>query len=233
MRKTRFLFTAFLVLAILAACSKSEETSTDVSFTSSTAPAAPPTGQQPAPSAGAAATSDVVIARSPSGTEAVSIGLAAGPRVEIVSGGATTTLTGETKDTGKRKYYDPSGAQLVEVKSSDTGFKVRRPDGTLLWKVRISDDKIKVSDNEENANAWAVKTGYPDKAKVLDPSEAEVGEVRFARDPSPARVRTASGADAWTIEGSGGSGAWGVLLMDAVPANHRAIIIAELLSRGR
>jgi len=173
-----------------------------------------------------------MIARSMT-NDVVSISLSGTPRVEVVSADSTSTLTAESKDTGKRKYYDASGNQLVEVKASDSGFKVRTPDGKLLWKVKVSNDKIKVSDNEENLNAWAIKTGYPDKAKVLDPSESEAGEVRFANDPAPARVRDRSGADAWTIAAADGSGAWGVLLMSSIPLEHRAIILTELLSRGR
>jgi len=223
-----FLFAIGLILG----CAKKEEAATDVAFSTSTAPApqSPAAAQSAPPSA--SASGEALLARAPSG-DVVSVAVAAGPRIEIVSGGVSTTLTGETKDTGKHKYYDPSGAQLVEVKPGDSGFKVRTPDGKLLWKVKISDDKIKVSDNEENANAWSVKTGYPDKAKVVDPTEKEVGEVRFANAPSPARVRDAAGTDAWTIEGGTGSGAWGVLLMENVPMNHRAIILAELISRGR
>lgn len=232
--KQPLLTLAALVMTLsLFACAKGEEASTDVSFSSSAAPVAAPATSPAVTGTPATAQGAALIARSSAGGEVVSISLPAGARVEIVSSGMTTTLTGESKDSGKRKYYDASGTQVAEVKSSDTGFKVRTPAGALLWKVRISDDKIKVSDNEENLRAWALKTGYPDKAKILDPSEAEIGEVRFAIEPSPARVRTASGSDAWTLEGGSGSGAWGVLMMESVPATHRAIIITELLARGR
>lgn len=233
MKTSRVAVIALIAFGCLTSCSKSEDSAADVSFTSSTAQAAPaPAAAAPATNVASAPAGRALLARGASG-EVVSIALSAGPRVEIAAGGTTTTLTGDSKDSGKRKYYDSSGAQLVEVKPSDNGFKVRTPDGKLLWKVRISHDKIKVSDNEENQNAWSLKTGYPDKAKVLDPSEREIGEVRFAEGATPARVRTATGTDAFTIEGGGGSGAWGVLLMESVPPSHRAVIIAELLALRR
>jgi len=232
MKRLHFVLMLLIAIGLTIGCAKKEEASTDVAFSSSTAPAPQAPAATQAAAGAVAASGEAIIARAPSG-DAISIAVAAGPRIEVVSGGVSTTLTGETKDTGKHKYYDSTGTQVAEVKSSDSGFKVRTPDGKLLWKVKLSDDKIKVSDNEENANAWSVKTSYPDKAKVVDPTEKEVGEVRFANDPSPGRVRDAAGSDAWTIDGGSGSGAWGVLLMDKVPANHRAIIVAELVSRGR
>ena len=115
----------------------------------------------------------------------------------------------------------------------DDGFKVRTPDATLLWKIKLYEDKIKISDNEENRNPWVLKTGYPDKAKVLDPYESEIGVVRFATDQAPLRVRDASGNDAWIVESGPASASWGVLLMGAIPEEQKAIIIAELISRKR
>jgi hypothetical protein len=222
--------TVALVIVPLASCSKGEDASSQVSFSSAAPPAAPPAAAPAATPAAQPSATGAAIARSATGTEVVSIGAS---RIEIVSGGSTTTLAIEAKETGKRKYYDGRGSQLAEVKASDTGFKVRTPGGALLWKVRLYDDKIKVSDNEENLSAWVLKTGYPDKAKILDPSEAEIGDVRFASAPDPIRVRTTSGSDAWTVEGGRASAAWGVLMMERVPAAHRAIIVTELLARGR
>lgn len=227
----RLALTITAILTLLLGCSKTEETSNDVAFTSSTQPPATQTSAPTtAPTSTAAAAQDANVARSTSG-DGVSIAHLSEPAIEIVEGGRVTTMRAETKDSGKRKYYVDAGTQLLEVKSSDSGFKVRTPDGALLWKIKISDDKIKVSDNEENQNAWVLKTKYSDKAKILDPAETEIGEVRFADPPSPTRVRTMSGSDAWTVEVGRASPAWGVLMMQ-IPRDHQAVIIAELLSRG-
>jgi hypothetical protein len=228
MRKLIAVLTVILALSLGAACSKSEESSSDIAFTTS----APPPTSVPVDSETRAQPGEMLMIRSATGSEVVSIVLADDPRIEIVTGTGRTALVSESKDTGKRKYYDASGTQLAEIKSSDGGFKVRAPDGALRWKVKIADDKIKVSDNEENLKPWVLKTGYPDKAKILDPAEAEIGVVRFATAPSPTRVRTASGSDSWTVENGRASAAWGVLMMDTVPLDHQAIIISELLSRG-
>jgi hypothetical protein len=228
MRNLTAALTVILALSLATGCSKSEESSSDIAFTTS----APPPTSAPVVSETRAQPGEMLMVRSATGSNVVSIVLAGDPRIEIVTGTGRTALVSESKDTGKRKYYDASGTQLAEIKSSDGGFKLRAPDGALRWKVKIADDKVKVSDNEENLDPWVLKTGYPDKAKILDPSETEIGVVRFATAPSPTRVRTASGADSWTVENGRASAAWGVLMMDTVPRDHQAIIIAELLSRG-
>jgi hypothetical protein len=158
-----------------------------------------------------------------------------GRTVEIVflDGGTSRTLRGEEKDTGKRKYAAPGAAIDVEVRPEAAGFKVRTPSGALLWKVKLDDDKIKVSDNEENRNAWSIKTKYADKVKVVNASDAEVGQVRFYRDRQKVKVEDAAGAELFESSTTRDSAAFGVLLMRHVPAGHRAIIMAEILARGR
>ena len=64
-----------------------------------------------------------------------------------------------------------------EIKSNDNGFKLRTSDGTLLWKVRISEDKIKVSNNEENANAFELKAREGNRTKVFAPGDQELGDL--------------------------------------------------------
>jgi hypothetical protein len=133
----------------------------------------------------------------------------------------------------KRKYRRASGgAQLFEVKAGDGGFKLRTADGKLLWKVKIAEDKIKVSDNEENQNPWSLKTKYEDKVKVVDASEKEVAEVRFY--PDKTKVKSAAGVELWECSSPRRrSAAFGVLALDRIPEEHRAILMAEILARRR
>ena len=173
------------------------------------------------------------IAKSADGLQSVIVSVDPSPQIVFTSGARATTLTTTLKDSGKRKYNSQDGVQIAEVKPSDSGFKVRTPDATLLWKIKLYEDKIKISDNEENRNPWVLKTGYPDKVKVLDPAETEIGVVRFAKEDVPLRVRGADGNDAWIVESGPASASWGVLLMGAIPEEQKAIIISELISRQR
>ncbi|MBI2212882.1 MAG: hypothetical protein HYU52_04485 [Acidobacteria bacterium] len=218
-----------VTLLALVACSRGDEASApNVEFApkpASATAAAPATSAQAAPSSG-----NAVTLVSADGTKTMTV-VADGERVEVsVSGGAR--FVGE-RDGDKRRYRNAAtGAAFVEVKLSDTGFKVRTPDSKLLWKVKVDSDKIKVSDNEENRNPWVLKTKYDDKAKVLDPAENEIGEVKYYRDSGKAKVKDSSGSEVQASDTGRMSPAFGVSLMNGVPEEYRLIVMAELLARG-
>ena len=133
----------------------------------------------------------------------------------------------------KRKYRRASGGPtLYEVKPGENGFKLRTSDGKLLWKVKIDTDKIKVSDNEENANPFSIKTKYPDKAKVVDASEKELAEVRF--QPEKTKVKGPDGTELWESSSPRRrTAAFGLLVLERIPEEHRAVLMAEIVARRR
>lgn len=122
----------------------------------------------------------------------------------------------------------PSG---YEVKSNENGFKLRTADGKLLWKVKITPDKIKISNNEENENPFELKAREGNRTKVFGPGDKELGNVRF--DGSKIEVENAAGQRQVTIPASKPSAAYGVLLLEEIPRQERDILIAEILARGR
>jgi hypothetical protein len=153
-----------------------------------------------------------------------------GPRVEIRAG--DHFFIGEGKG-DKRIYHEGSvdGPVLLEVKSSNRDFKLRNASSELLWKVRLEDDKIKVSDNAENERAWSIKREAGGEGKVRDPSEQVVGRVVRAASGLPV-VNEATGNKAFEVRSGPKSIAYGALLMAGVPETHRQIIVTELLARG-
>jgi hypothetical protein len=186
---------------------------------------------QPQPSAAAREPGSKVVVSAAGGGEALAIEFER-DRVDIRAG--SRHVVGQTK--GDKRYYhrgSATGEAFVEVKISDTGFKVRTPDSKLLWKVKVADDKIKVSDNEENLNAWTMKTKYDDKVKVEDPAEHEVGEVRFSAESGKIKVKDAADKELFVLQSGKRSAAYGVLLMTAIPEQYRDVIIAELIARGQ
>ena len=173
---------------------------------------------------------NTVVVRSAGGTKSFTV-VEKGNALEVVLPNGDR-LVGDPSGE-KRKYRRASGgAQLFEVKAGDGGFKLRTADGKLLWKVKIAEDKIKVSDNEENQNPWSLKTKYDDKAKVVDASDKEIAEVRFY--PDKTKVKSAAGAELWECTSPRRrSAAFGVLALDRIPEEHRAILMAEILARRR
>ena len=140
------------------------------------------------------------------------------------------TIRSESKDTEKRKYYNGSN-QVAEVKTKEAdGFKVRTTDGKLLWKIKIADGKIKISDNEENQNAYEL-VKKDDGAKI-EQNENKLGEVKFYTDRQKIKVKDASDKELFDGNTDKYSVAYGVLLLDKIPEDQRYIILAELLTRN-
>ena len=193
-----------------------------------------PQKSQPAPAASAPPNASTV--RGADGSELLTINTSDDAvEVTYLENGTKRTLRGDTKDSGKRKYTVDGGAVAFEVKPDDDseGFKVRTPDGKLLWKVKLTPEKIKISDNEENNNPFELKMREGDRLKVVAPGDREVGNVRFDRAATKTEIDTASGATKFVVEKSRPSRAYGVLLLDSIPEVQRYIVAAEILARGR
>ncbi len=159
-------------------------------------------------------------------------GAAESVKIEYGANEGARVLRGESSKNDKRKYQLEGGGQIVEVKLGDDGFKVRTPAGALLWKVKISDDKIKISNNEENANPFVLSVKGDDRVKVLQ-NETEIGEVRFYRDRQKVKVKDAGEQELFESNTDRYSAMYGVLLMQQIPDPERYVIMAELLLRKR
>lgn len=152
--------------------------------------------------------------------------------IAFTENGQERELFGEPRDSGKRKYTLGDGPVLYEIKpGDDQGFKLRAPDGSLRWKVKVTPEKIKISDNEENERPFELKVREPNRVKVFAPGDRELGNVRYA--PGQIEVETAGGRVIFTTDSPKPSGAYGVLLLEGIPERERYILVAELLSRGR
>lgn len=227
-RKSSTLFALQMAMCalLLAACG--------VEPSSNSTPSAPTPPAERAPAApaapsGAQAQAGTTIVTRADGSAAWTLRLD-GNHVEL-AGPDGARLIGELRGDKRRYRRESDGAAIAEVKFSDGGFKLRTPESQLLWKVKFGDDKIKVSNNEENQNPWVLKTGYSDKAKVLNPVEMEVGEVRFKEERI--KVRNAAGSDEYLIDTTRRSAAFGVLQMSELSPQHQGIIMVELLASGR
>jgi len=152
-------------------------------------------------------------------------------KVEVGAEGGPVVLKGELRDNGKRKYAIENGTPIAEVKADSSGFKLRTAEGRLLWKVKITDDKIKISDNEENANPYEIVIRAGDAR--IDESETTLGEVKFYPERNKVKVKDASEREVAESNTATRSVAYGVVLMSRIPSSERAIIMAELLVRGK
>jgi hypothetical protein len=143
--------------------------------------------------------------------------------VEVAPSGSDLTVTFDGgvlhgKFKGEKRKYE-----TLEVKLGDDGFKVRTLDGKLLWKVKVTPEKIKVSNNEENNNPFELKIKDA-KVKVYAPGERLLGEVRVRGD----HVEI---GDRFRAAGTRADAFYGVALLDGIPPRERAVILAELAVR--
>lgn len=218
-----------VLIPLLANCGgRSEEVELAALEAKSPRPAAAVSSTAPA----AAASSAPVIVRAADGAEVLSVSIdGASIGISLTEGAQKHQLRGEPRDSGKRKYTIDGGAVTYEVKPGEGGFKLRTADGKLRWKVKIAPEKIKISDNEENNNPFELKVRDGDRTKVVAPGDRELGNVRFAA--AKTEVENAAGITQYRVDDPKPSGAFGVLLLDAIPSTERAILLAEILSRGR
>jgi len=139
-----------------------------------------------------------------------------------------STLTGQRTKADKSKYIDNNGDVYAEVKHKESGFKVRTPEGELLWKVKFKDDKIKISDNEENQNPNEVKEREYGYKVYMSGRDKEIGKVKY----KDGKVDIDGEGTDLKIPAEKNSYAFGVLMLTNIPKEYRYIIMAELLAKG-
>lgn len=77
------------------------------------------------------------------------------------------TYTSKMTKSDKKKYYTSDGQVAYEIKYKADGFKLRTAASTLLWKVKLYNTKVKISDNEENLNPYEIKITDTYAAKLV------------------------------------------------------------------
>jgi len=124
---------------------------------------------------------------------------------------------------GKHKFYT-NGQMKYEVKIKENSLKLRDKSSTLLWKVKIYPDKIKISDNEENENGFVVRP-YENKIKVKRNDE-ELYKVKF--DENKVIVNDKA---AYTLSSKQDSYIYAILAIKEIPDEQKLFLIAELLNK--
>lgn len=130
----------------------------------------------------------------------------------------------------KRKYVRPGAGVVMEVKSAEDGFKLRNRDGRLLWKVKLKDKGIKISDNEENTKPITLKR-KDGNVEVADNGKP-LGEASFDGDKARTKLDDAGGKAVAIVASGRASAAFALALATRIPESERAVLALELLARG-
>ena len=155
----------------------------------------------------------------------------------LLSADDLESIACQPHDPNKGRCRTVAGADVAEIKTHfevgnarEGSMKMIAPDGRLLWKVHFSPEKIKVSDNEENREAWILSLKHADRIQVVDPSERAAGTVRRKSDRTT--VQNPDGNELFTVEGAGSLSAAALLLVSVLPSRDRLMLMAELITRG-
>jgi hypothetical protein len=133
---------------------------------------------------------------------------------------------------GDKRKFGAGGVSHAEVKASEDGFKLRTPQGKLLWKVKIDPKKVKISDNEEGNNPFELRID-PEAGRVKVSGEGkEIAEVKFYADKGEQKVKSSEGnVSLFEMKGSPLSPMLGILALKSIPLEERMILAAELAAR--
>jgi len=138
------------------------------------------------------------------------------------------TIKGKAKNEEKR-VYSTDGYDFIEVEASEEGiFKLNTTNGQLLWMVKIYEDKVQISDDEENENPYEIKRTESGKVKVYHQNR-EIGEAKQSKDVV---IVKAGESEVLRIPAKQNSIGYAILGIQQIPFDERYILMAELLARG-
>ncbi len=85
------------------------------------------------------------------------------------------------------------GGKEYRMKQKESGFKIYDPAGTMIFKIKEKDEKIKILRSENDSAPWSVKL-KGDQYKVMS-GDRELGKVKFYGDKKKIKVKDAKGAE--------------------------------------
>ena len=146
-------------------------------------------------------------------------------KIEI-AGKSPEVLRAKKKESGKRKYELEGGGVVCEIKYDGSDFKIRKTDGSLIWKVGIDGNKMKWRRTESGDSPYALKISDSEQVKILV-KEQEIGRVKFYGDK--VKVKDAKGVTRFESNTSATYPMFGALLFTDIPLRERALIMGELM----
>lgn len=135
-------------------------------------------------------------------------------------------LFGVAKRADKRKYYNNDNQIVYAVKYADGSFKLRDGQEQLLWKVKVYDSYLKISNNDEMTNAFRIGFSDAGKLKVKQGGE-ELYAIRY--DQQASRFK----AGEFYLMNFKNSLATGVILIQEISLRDRIILASEVIRAGK
>lgn len=149
--------------------------------------------------------------------------------IKIFYEGRSQSLAAKNKG-DKRKYYDQSGTQVLEVRTypGESRFKIKDAQGNEKWKVKWTESKIKIEAAQGNT-LFELKRGEAGKVKVLSGAN-EIGSVGLPNAEKLLDIEV-QGSPALQVKAENPLFAHAVLGIAEIPLAERLTIAAELAFR--
>lgn len=157
-------------------------------------------------------------------------------KIELERPNGLFVMKARSNKEGSRKYKESSDNEsekelVAEVKSKPDSFKLFDKNNKLLWKVKIHENKIKISDNENNENAFEITKVDATRCKVKDRKSNLLGDVKYYDKNSKLKVKNDANKEILITKDSKNIFAPGAILFEEIPVEFRTIIISEMLRR--
>ena len=140
----------------------------------------------------------------------------------------TFSLHSKMTKSDKRKYFDSNENVLYEVKYKPEGFKLRTSSSELLWKIKLYENKIKISDNEENNNPFEIKIVNSREAKLVK-NNAELARLNYNNNQRLLKLENSSTK---ILNEQNYSPTLLIDVISIIPSDQREIIKQELQRKG-
>lgn len=137
------------------------------------------------------------------------------------------TLTGKKRTDEERDYFlDDASTSLMTAKQQEDAFKILSAAGNLRWKVKLDGNKVKISDNDQNANAFVLYTTGQTTA-VTAPDGHLIGTVKYESGKNI--VRDGFDKVVERMPSKMFRPAYGVLAIDGIVPPERYAMMVELI----
>ncbi len=126
----------------------------------------------------------------------------------------------------KAGYRFIMGGREYRVKEKENGYKIYDPSGSMIYKIKEKEGKIKVMKSEDDPSPWAIKF-KGDHYKVVS-GERELGKIKFYNDKKKMKVKDAKGAEVCEASANRLRAAPAVALFQGLKESNALIIFAAL-----
>ena len=128
----------------------------------------------------------------------------------------------------KYEFTTPSAVYLMKTKEEGK-FKIYKPDGALLFKVKIDGEKRKISQTEDDKDAWSMKLKDDNQRYKVEKSETELGQVKFYSDNSKIKVKDPSDVERCSMQSDRLRSAPAVCLFTDLTEEQQLILFTLLM----